>query len=339
MTIPGSPAAPPPNQVNTERGLYPPTEWEGQRVTWSELDWSTLQRSLPAVEAMSLRNSRNTEHPHNVGVTLTWPKNGELTTPEREAWNGRVMGAGRRTGIVAPLRVAEALAANAKSSSINAPDRWHTCWTPCGDWWALRGRWKAEEPHPAGPGPIELMMTVEHEICAGLLTLHAGWRNSKNGAEIGTRQWRVRITRGDLALNRLRGAAVIEAALQVLNRTTEVLESWSTEGMDRGTLVAWAAAVAAPRFGRDMPARLLDRFGQRDRSEGTEGRAGSMRLRSIRDIAWALAERTLEEPDIKRRMVIQGSIVDSVADLPWWNAPHDPDSLHPKEAGNPAQVH
>ena len=327
------PAAPP-NEVSTEMGLYPRTEWEGQPVSWTELDWSMLQQSLPATEARALKNRRNTEHPHNVGVTLTWPADGMLTTAEREAWNGQIMGAGRRKAIVAPLRVAETLASNAKASSIETPGRWHTGWTPCGDWWALRGIWEPSEPHPAGAGAIELTVTIEHEICAGRLTLHTGWRNRESGAEIGTRQWTVRITRGNLALHRLRGAAVIEAALQVLNRTTEMLEAWSTEGMDRGTLVAWATAVAGPRFGRDMPARLLERFGQREEKNGAE-----RRLRSVRDIAWALAERTLEEPDISRRVLIQGSIVDSVADLPWWNAPQDPDSLHPREAGNPAQVH
>ena len=318
----------------TTRGTYPQTEWAGQRVTWSELPWPVLRQSLPAVETRVLRNGRDAEHPHNVGLSLLWPENGQLTTDERRAWSGHLLGAGRRAAVLSPERVGDAVAGNAEGSSLGAPHRWHTAWTPCGDWWALRALWEAAEPHPAGAGRMEQMITVEHEICSGRLTLHAGWRDRDSGAEIGTRQWTVRTRRRNLVLHRLQGPAVIEAVLQVVAQTTEVLEAWSTEGMDRGTLIAWAAAVAGPRFGRDMPARLLDRF---ERPRGPSGTG--MALRSVRDIAWALAERTLEEPDISRRMLIQGSIVDSVADLPWWNAPQDPDSGHPAGAGDPARIH
>ena len=88
-----------------------------------------------------------------------------------------------------------------------------------------------------------------------------------------------------------------------------------------------------------MPARLLRRFDRHREADGEDGRNASLRLNSVRDIAWALAERTLEEPDISRRMVIQGNIVEAVADLPWWNAPQDPDGVLPRPTSDPSRVH
>ena len=311
------------------------TQWQGEKTTLSELSWIALRAALPLAEPVTLVNRDAVPHPRNSAVCLLWPDGGALTTGEREAWSGHMIGTGRNGRIISPERAADALHAAAAESDSGEPYRWDCRWTNCGNWWMLRARWQTSAGHPASDESVEAVVALQHEVCNPELRVHASWRNSRTGSEIIAAQFGARIGGRKLQMHRLKGGDCINAMMNALDNSTELLQSWSTEGFDRATLSGWASAIAGPRFGRDMPARLLTEYDNRRR----RGKENEATLQCVRDLAWRLAQRTTEENDVERRMRMQLAILGSVSEVPWWNAPNDPDSRPHTGGTDPGSVH
>lgn len=314
----------------------PHTEWEGEEAHWNSIGWSTLHGALPLTEPIALTNRNATPHPRNSAITLIWPPNGVLTTPERRAWSGHAIGAGRRTGIISPRDVAAAFAASIRESDLGQPSHWDTCWTCCGDWWALRAAWSVRTKDMVDIEPVEMALTIRHDVCTSLVLMHGGWRQERTGAEIGSGVTAVRIGRQRLRMHRFSGGAAIHAMLRLLEQTADLMAAWSLEGIDRNSLASWAGAIAGPRFGRDMPARLIEAY---DRRRDPTTRENNTRADSVRDLAWLLAERSGEVRDIDRRVLLQQNIADTVSELAWWRTRGDPDTAKALRWSGTTQIH
>ncbi len=311
-----------------------PTLWEGEPTALTRHDWASLRDAVPAAEPVTLVNRDAVPHPRTSAVCLLWPPEGELTTGEREAWSGHVIGTGRSGRIISPDGVADALHAATEQSEVGVGQRWECRWTPCGNWWLLRAIWDADTGE-ASSADIEAVIAVQHEVCSPTVLVHASWMEKATGAEIISSVYTARVGGRRLRMHRLTGGECINALLNTLDNSRQLLASWSAEGFDRSTLAAWSSAIAGPRFGRDVPARIMTEYDGRNRGQ----KRRSEQLRSVRDLAWRLARRTLEERDVDRRMRMQASILDSVSEVPWWNAPHDPDALPHPAAPDPASIH
>ena len=106
--------APPPTAAARRRALRrprhpgprptcdPPTEWRNRPTTWTTLPWPALTAALPGAVAIPFSDKSGEVHPFETALALSWPANGLLTTPQRQAWNGRAMTAGPAAGLLQP---------------------------------------------------------------------------------------------------------------------------------------------------------------------------------------------------------------------------------------------
>ena len=310
------------------------TTWRGQETVLTRFGWDALRAALPSAESVLLADRDARPHPRTSAVCLVWPPAGALTTGRRRAWSGRPIGTGPNGRTVSPEAVADALRAAAAESGVGEPAEWQCRWTECGDWWLLRALWPGAPDGRAGARPPAGAITVRHDVCSPDLVVQASWLDLASGAEIIGRAAEARVRGRRLRMGPLAGGECIDLMGEVLDTTADLLALWSAEGLSRPTLAAWAGAVAGPRFGADMPRRLLVAHDTSRRRAA----AGEPGLRSVRDLAWALARRALEDEDIERRMRLQLAVLPAVSEVPWWNAPNDPDDA-PRRGPDPALVH
>ncbi len=316
----------------------PPTLWRGRPVTWSTVPLKTLLASLPRLAIAPFRNRDAVAHPTDGGIALTWPRRGALTTPARRAWSTCTLGAGNVSHTVEPAEAADAFTATVAEAGRGAPARWDTGWTEHGDWWALRAAYGPTRGRAAAGGAVEAAVTVQHEVCAARLTATASWRFVRTGAEIVCARYEVQIGRGRIRCGRHSPADTIDAAWTELDNTAALLGTWAGDALERRTLAAWAATVAAARYGREVPAQLMTRYDRRRWSADCAPGARPAPLDTVRDLAWTIAELAGGTPEIDYRQAVQAAVIDDIAELPWWDAPTDPDGIDALKP-DPSLVH
>ena len=274
----------------------PQTSWRQRQATWNSLDWITLQSSLPGLGLQAFTDRHGRPHPAISGTTLIWPHDGALTTAARRDWSGRTMGSTETRCAQSPASVADAFAQTIAAAALAAPDRWDTCWTRLGEWWALRAAWRMPR-HPAAREEVEQTLTITHEVCGRTLRLYGGWRLGGRGAQIIAIRMDASVENELLTLGG--GTENLGDVLRFVRMAGELLDSWSQEPVNRRTLSAWAAATAGPRYGAEVPAQMLALYDTRRWRE--DGREEAPAAETVRDLAWVLACKTRELQDVERR--------------------------------------
>ena len=328
--------APPPTAAARQRALRrprhpgprptcdPPTEWRNRPTTWTTLPWPALTAALPGAVAIPFSDKSGEVHPFETALALSWPANGLLTTPQRQAWNGRAMTAGPAGGLLQPRQVAQALHATLSASRLGEPRHWDTGTTAHGEWWALRARYPRPAGHPAAGKPVETVITVRHRIGSSELLLQSGWRLPGSGTEILTGDYPVRIRRGRITLQQSPQYDLPAGIADELDASSRLLTSWSTEAVTRNALTSWAAAVISPQMTHTVATTLIALYDHRRHSTSLPERKRPAPLDTARDVAWTVAALLGAVPDIERRTTLQKRILDAVSELPWWQTPAEP---------------
>ena len=333
--------APPPTAAARRRALRrprhpgprptcdPPTEWRNRPTTWTTLPWPALTAALPGAVPIPFSDKSGEVHPFETALALSWPANGLLTTPQRQAWNGRAMTAGPAAGLLQPRQVAQALHATLSASRLGEPRHWDAGTTAHGEWWALRARYPRPAGHPAAGKPVETVITVRHRIGSSELLLQSGWRLPGSGTEILTGDYPVRIRRGRITLRQSPQYDLPAGIADELDASSRLLTSWSTEAVTRNALTSWAAAVISPQMTHTVATTLIALYDHRRHSTSLPERKRPAPLDTARDVAWTVAALLGAVPDIERRTTLQKRILDAVSELPWWQTPAEPGERPP----------
>ena len=246
-------------------------------------------------------------HPFETAVALSSSANGLLTTPQRQAWNGRAMTAGPAAGLLQPRRVAQALHATRSDSRLGEPRHWDAGTTAHGEWWALRARYSKPAGHPAAGEPVETVITVRHRIGSSELLLQSGWRLPGSGTEILTGDCHVRIRRGRITLQQSPQYDLLAGIADELDASSRPLTAWSTEAVTRNALTSWAAAVTSPQMTHTVAATLIALYDpgrtRRPRRESRDARRrASLTLPSSRSDAEVRLDRRFTELRVAARV-------------------------------------
>jgi hypothetical protein len=274
--------------------------------------------SSDLVSAAPFTNGRGDPHPFENAIGVEWPANGVLTSAERRAWNLQPLASTDIGRILHPQEVAAALHATLEDSALGAPQRWDVGTTTLGEWWTLRARYPhPDSRHPAGE-PVETVITTRHAICAPGVTVEAGLRLPRTGAEINAYSCLCVLRKGRITLPGNRGD-LMTALTQQARATGAVLSSWTHEALLRAALASWAGTVAVPVFGHSTAATLVALYDRRRFSSAEPPGERPAPMDTACDVAWTVADHLRSVPDIEARTGQQKRIVEAVSELCWWN--------------------